>query len=111
VAVVSDDRIMRVTVRGRFGHLSPRATEYLRTNQLDHDVSNSAYTPEGTLTYDAAVDSFSLRYEIRLGADDPDGVAVDRGVDEAEHFLRAMGFDHRPLKVTVTDVAAAWIRP
>jgi Family of unknown function (DUF6204) len=102
---------MRVTVRGRFGNLTERAAEYLRDNQLDHDVSNSAYTREGTLTYDAAVDYFSLRYEIRVDADDLDEVAANRGVEEAGHFLRAMGFDHRPLKVTVTDVAAAWRGP
>jgi hypothetical protein len=107
---MKNERIMRVTVRGRFGALTPRASEYLRANQLDHDVSNSAYTPDGTLTYDTANDYFSLRYEIRVSADDPDGVAADRRVDEAEHFLRAMGFDHRPLRVTVTDVAAAWSR-
>jgi hypothetical protein len=108
---VNSERIMRVTVRGRFGDLSPRAVGYLQANQLDHDVSNSAYTPEGTLTYDAATDYFSLRYEIRIGTDDPDGVAADRGVNEAEQFLRAMGFDHRPLKVSVTDVAEVWNRP
>jgi hypothetical protein len=108
---VSDERIMRVTVRGRFGDLTPRASEYLGTHQREHDVSNSAYTPEGTLTYDDAVDYFSLRYEIRMAAVDPDGVAAASGVEEAEHFLRAMGFDHRALKVTVTEVAAAWSRP
>jgi hypothetical protein len=102
---------MRVTVRGRFGHLTEIAAGYLRDNQLDHDVSNSAYTPDGTLTYDTAIDYFSLRYEIRVVADDPDEVAANRGVKEAVHFLRAMGFDHRPLKATVTDVAAAWRRP
>jgi hypothetical protein len=107
---VSDERIMRVTVRGRFGDLSPRAAEYLRANQADHDMSNSAYTPDGTLTYDAAIDYFSLRYEIRMGADDSDGVAADRGVEEAGRFLRAMGFDHEPLRASVTDVAAAWNR-
>ena len=108
---MSNERIMRVTVRGRFGDLTPRASEYLRANQPDHDVSNSAYTPDGTLTYDTVIDYFSLRYEIRVGADDPDGMAADRGVEEAGRFLRAMGFDHRPLKVPVTDGAAAWSRP
>ena len=39
------------------------------------------------------------------------GMAADRGVGEAELFLRAMGFDHRPLKASVTDVATAWGRP
>jgi hypothetical protein len=108
---VSDERIMRVTVRGRFGELSERASEYLQANQRDHQVPNSAYTPEGTLTYDSAIDSFSLRYEIRLVSDQPEAAATERGVGEAEHFLRAMGFDHRPLRASVTDAAAAWHRP
>jgi hypothetical protein len=99
---------MRVTVRGRFGELSEQAQEYLRSNQDQHDVSRAAYTSEGTLTYDAVIDFFSLRYQIRLGETDPDELAAAHAISEAELFLRTMGFRYRGLKTTVMDMADVW---
>jgi Family of unknown function (DUF6204) len=108
---VGEQRNMRVTVRGRFDDLSDRALDYLRSNLDLHDVSNSEYTAEGVLTYDAKIDYFSLRYRIRLESDDLDDRAVERGMSEAEQFLRVMGFHYRDLGVSVTDVSAAWSGP
>jgi hypothetical protein len=99
---------MRVTVRGRFGELSDQTREYLRANQDQHDVSRAAYTAEGTLTYDSLIDFFSLRYEIRLGETDPDELAAAHAINEAELFLRTMGFGYRGLKTTVMDMAEVW---
>jgi hypothetical protein len=73
---VDSQRIMRVTVRGRFSELSDHALEYLRSNQDEHDVSRAAYTAEGTLTFDSLIDFFSIRYEIRVEARDPDELAA-----------------------------------
>jgi Family of unknown function (DUF6204) len=99
---------MRVTVRGRFGDLGSDAVAYLRSNLEEHDVSRAAYTLEGTLTYDALIDFFSLRYEIRLSENDPDQLAADRAIAEAGLFLRTMGFTFRDLKTTVIDMAEVW---
>jgi hypothetical protein len=98
---MSSQRIMRVIVRGRFGQLSFHALEYLRANQDRHEVHRSRFTPEGTLTYDSLIDFFSLRYEIRLTEDDRDSLAAERANNEAERFLRTMGFTYRDLKTDV----------
>jgi len=105
---VVSQRILRVTVRGRFGELSGHAREYLRSNQDEHHVSRAQFTAEGTLTYDSSIDFFSIRYEIRLGDGDPDSVAVESAISEADCFLRTMDFSYRGLKTTVMDVADAW---
>jgi Family of unknown function (DUF6204) len=101
-------RIMRVTVRGRFSELSAHASEYLRSNQDQHDVSRAEYTADGTLTYDRVIDLFSVRYEIRMAEEDPDEMACARAVGEAELFLRTMGFGYRDLKTVVMDMADVW---
>src|SRR3984957_14000993 len=105
---MSGQRIMRVTVRGRFGELSDQALGYLHANQDEHDVSRAAYTLEGTLTYDALIDFFSIRYEIRLGENDPDQLAAARANSEADLFLRTMGLAYRDLKTAVMDMADMW---
>jgi hypothetical protein len=101
------ERIFRVTVRGQFRNLSDQARRYLEREQAAHDIFVSAYTREGTLTYDARISFFNLRYEVRLD-DTSDANAADIGREEAEIFLRTMGFDHSDLKVTVADVSATW---
>jgi hypothetical protein len=106
--LVSSQRIMRVTVQGRFSELSDPARQYLRANRDQHDVSRAAYTAEGTLTYDSLIDFFSLRYEIRLDEDDPDELAGAYAIREAEQFLGTMGFGYRGLKTTVMDMADVW---
>jgi hypothetical protein len=97
--------VYRVTVRGRFHELSDRSRAYLVAARADHDIFVSAYTPEGTLTYDDRIDFFNLRYEHR--ADDSDTAAADCLV-EAECFLDTMGFGHRDLRVNVADLSAMW---
>lgn len=106
---MSSERVFRVTVRGRFGELSDTARRYLQAHAHEHDIFLSAYTAEGTLTYDSHIAFFNLRYEIRGegGADD----AGASGLVEAEGFLSTMGFTHRGLKATVVDVAAIWDAP
>jgi hypothetical protein len=105
---VGSQRIMRVTVRGRFSELSDQAREYLRSNQDEHDVSRAAYTSEGTLTFDSLIDFFSIRYEIRLGARDPDELAAAHAIREAEQFLGTMGFGYTGLKTVAMDMADVW---
>ncbi len=102
---MSGDRIFRVTIRGRFHELSDRAHVQLQRARAEHDVFVSAYTPEGTLTYDDRIDFFSLRYERR--AADPE-VAASDCLAEAERFLGTMRFGHRDLRVNVVDLSAMW---
>ena len=56
----------RVTVRGRFTGLSDPQRKSLRDRAADHDIFQSAFNGEGTLSYDDAVDFFSFRLEVRF---------------------------------------------
>ena len=96
----------RVTVRGRFDDLSDVARRYLARAQAEHDIFVSAYTPEGTFTYDVRLAFFNLRYELRSAADDADPAAV--ALEEAEMFLRTMGFGYSHLRTDVVDASAIW---
>jgi Family of unknown function (DUF6204) len=101
--------VYRVTVRGRFGTLTDQARRYLVGAQAEHDLFVSAYTVEGTFTYDRAVAFFNLRYEVRLASDlASDQAASAVALAEAELFLRTMDFTHRGLKVGVVDASAIW---
>jgi hypothetical protein len=102
---VSDQRIMRVTVRGRFVDLSEQAREYLSSNLALHDVSNAEFSDEGTLTYDPRLDHFSFRFEIRTAPDSTDDRVLQLGIIKAEEFLTVMGFGYRSLRVSATDMS------
>lgn len=105
---MTDNRVFRVTLRGQFADLSAETRAYLVKNQAEHDLFVSAYTSEGTLSYDERVLFFNLRYEIR-GKDEGD--AVNDALHEAEAFLQTMKFTHKPLKATVVDVSQTWKSP
>ncbi len=105
---MTDNRVFRVTLRGQFADLSAETRAYLVKNQAEHDLFVSAYTSEGTMSYDERVLFFNLRYEIR-GKDEGD--AVNDALHEAEAFLQTMKFTHTPLKVTVVDVSQTWKSP
>ena len=102
---MSSERTFRVTVRGRFHELSERSRAYLQGARAEHDIFVSAYTQEGSLTYDDRIDFFNLRYECR--ASDSDSAAIEC-LEEAERFLATMQFTHRDLRVNVVDLSAMW---
>jgi hypothetical protein len=72
----------------------------------DHEIFKSAYSPEGSFTYDARIDFFNLRYEIKVDGDV--AAAEESGLVEAEFFLATMGFVHRGLKATVVEMSTVW---
>jgi hypothetical protein len=106
---MSDDgarRVFRVTVRGQFAGLTQQAHAFLVRSQPEHEIFRSAYTPEGTLTYDAQITFFNLRYELRAsGPDAPELVELE-AVDEAERFLTTMGIGWKNLRTDVVDMSA-----
>jgi hypothetical protein len=108
MAEATTENVFRVTVRGRFADLTDEARRYLSMAQAEHDIFVSAYTTEGTLTYDARIDFFNLRYEIRSAATDAGADAAARALDEAARFLTTMKFGHRDLKVDVVEMSAVW---
>ena len=105
---VTEGRVYRVTVRGRFFELGDDVRAWLTDAVEDHDITKSAYTPEGTFTYDKNIYSFNLRYEIRLKTDQPADLACAAGLREAELFLRTLDIGHRDLRATATDMSTIW---
>jgi hypothetical protein len=96
-------RVFRVVVRGQFKSLTERARAMLAASVDDHDIFRSAFTEEGTLTYDRRLQFFNLRYEVRTS--DPDEDPASTALAEAERFLQVMGLTHGPLKAVATDMA------
>ena len=105
---MASERVYRVTIRGQFHELSEEARRYLVAAQPEHDVFLSAYTREGTFTYDARIAFFNLRYEVRCDPADTDRDPANVGMAEAEAFLGTMKFGHRNLTTDVVDVSAIW---
>jgi hypothetical protein len=105
---MADPHIFRVTVRGRFSELSESQRDRLVEALDDHHITKSAYTSEGTFTYDANIYSFSLRYEIRAEGDRPDMAASERGMRQAQDFLETLGIGYSHLKAVTTDMQSMW---
>jgi len=99
-------RVYRVTVRGKFGSLDEATQAYLTREQPEHDIFKSAYTAEGTFTYDERIHFFNLRYEIRCNDDSDD--AENLACQEAEFFLRTLKIPHEITKVSVVDTSTMW---
>lgn len=103
---VETESVYRVTVRGRFDGLDDKTRASLLLHHRDHDVFKSAYTTEGTFTYDERILFFNLRYEIKtLGGGEE---AATIGMVEAERFLQTLGFGYTGLKVNVVDMSSMW---
>jgi len=100
--------VFRVTFRGQFANLSDKARRYLVNAQAEHDLFVSAYTPEGTFSYDERILFFNMRYEVHADSEEK---AQASSLLEAESFLQTMGFTHKPLKATVVDVSQIWNSP
>ena len=106
---MTSQSVFRATVRGHFVDLSASARATLTREVAHHDIFVSAFTAEGTFTYDEKILFFNLRYEIRNAANEVE--AAERARSEAEMFLGTMGFGHSALKVTVADMSSIWKHP
>ena len=98
--------VYRVTVRGRFAGLTDEARASLVRELEHHDIFKSAFTPEGTFTYDDKILFFNLRYEVRTADGEDAARAVGRR--EAELFLRTLGYGHSALRVTSANASDIW---
>jgi hypothetical protein len=106
-------RIYRVVVRGHFHGLDEGQRANLRAAAPDHEIFKSAYTRDGTLTYEPNLVAFSFRYEMREPDDALSDAEAERGVIDAamaktRASLEVMGVDHRHLRATATNMANVW---
>jgi hypothetical protein len=102
-------RIFRVTVRGRFDGLDEADRARLLADQPAHDVVGSgAFTAEGTLTYERAVDFFTFRIQLRGRGDGAEQDVLDEAQARALAAVDARGVGHRDVKAKATDMATVW---
>ncbi len=106
--------IYRITVRGHFHGLDDTTRAALASEAAEHSIFRSAYTAEGTFTYDDRLVAFNFRYEVRRTEDAPDearALALAEGEERARADLARWGIDHRHLRVTAADMAEMWTDP
>ena len=109
-------KIYRAVVRGHFSNLDDAMRKALIADADIHTYFDSAFTPDGTFTYDKPLVAFNLRYEMRFVPDDPsdpdDAVTVTEveaaAMERATAWLDAQGYGRRNLTVSVTDMASMW---
>ena len=100
-------RTFRVTVRGQFADLTPKAKAFLERHVDEHDMFRARFTTEGTFTYDRALKFFNLRYEVReVETGESSARAVERALFEAEMFLSTMQIGFSRLRAAVMDMSA-----
>jgi len=98
-------------VRGRFTGLDDDSAAGLRECLAEHEALNARFTADGTLVYDARLDFFCFRYEIRARSEDgadPTGAAFADAVARAERYLSDRGLGHRGLKPSGSDLTRVW---
>lgn len=103
-------RIYRVVVRGRFEALDDEQRQALRDAAPDHDIFESAFTPEGTLTYDHHLYAFNTRFGLRARGEREEAEAEVREValERTDALLAALGVQGSVNRVVVTDMADMW---
>ncbi|MFJ9209691.1 DUF6204 family protein [Streptomyces sp. NPDC102264] len=94
----------RVIVRGTWDGLTDDDRARLLADVDQHGLAQMRFTPEGSLTYDAALKHFSYRFVVVSDAADGEEMAGALAEDRAETALKALGCGHRELRSTVTDM-------
>jgi hypothetical protein len=101
-------RIYRVVVRGHFADLDDPTRHALLADQDQHHIFKSAFTRDGTFTYDERLIAFNLRYEVRNSADDPADAIERDAIDRASRWLDQQGYGHKHLRASAVDMATMW---
>ncbi len=103
-------QIFRVVVRGRFDGLDDVDRERLRAAAADHDITVSAFTRDGTLTYDHFLYAFNTRFELRAerSPDENEAAVTATALARTAELLAALGVRGREQRVTLTDMASIW---
>ena len=112
--------VFRVVVRGEFADLTSDQREALLAEAEEHDIFRSAFTTDGTFTYDRRLVAFNLRYEIRLDVDLPlpqaglsfpesqETQAVAVAMEHALTDLSGWGLSHKRLRASAADMSEMW---
>lgn len=102
-------RTYRVTVRGKFDSLTDDAKRQLLEELDHHDALHAQFTPEGSFTYDKALNAFSFRYVVEDEENNPEeaqGNAHTFAELAATELLTEKGYGFRDLRVESMDMDA-----
>jgi len=102
--------LYRVVVRGVFDHPDDEQKARLRAAAGDHDIFRSAFTDDGTLTYDHFLHAFNTRFALRAAGEPAENEAAvtATALARTERLLADLGVQGANHRVTVTDMAAMW---
>ena len=107
-------------MRGHFSDLDDATRTALIADADQHTYFDSAFTADGTFTYDPQLVAFNIRYEMRFAPDDTitnntitndtitSADVTAAAVDRATAWLTAQGYGHKRLSATITDMATMW---
>ena len=109
-------KIYRAVVRGHFSDLDDATRRALVEVADEHTYFDSAFTSDGTFTYDEGLVAFNLRYEMRFVPADPSDPAdtvteqevETAAMERASGWLESKAYGHKHLTVSVTDMASMW---
>ncbi|GAA4893691.1 DUF6204 family protein [Streptomyces coeruleoprunus] len=94
----------RVIVRGVWDGLTDEARQRLLAEVDAHGLDALRFTEEGSLAYDAALRRFSYRFVVVCDAEEGEEMAAMIAEERAEAALRALGYGHRDLTSSTTDM-------
>lgn len=101
--------VHRVVVRGHFADLGADQRAALLAEADQHDIFDSAFTADGTFTYDDRLVAFNLRYEIRTDDEaDPPVDPIELGTAKAIEALEGWGLEFKHLRASATDMSRVW---
>lgn len=104
-------KIYRSVVRGQFDKPDDATRSLLLQRQDDHHYLKSAFTKQGTLTYDHQLVAFNVRFEIRRKDDEnnDEDTLKQLALETAAELLDAYGYPHKKLRASITDMADMWV--
>jgi hypothetical protein len=107
---MSEEHTYRVLVRGRFTDLDEPGRARLRAAADRHDMLAAGFSEEGRLSYDAVLDFFSFRVQLRALVESTDRAVCDRGLALAARAVEELGVDFRDMRASATDMDLIKIR-
>lgn len=106
-------RTYRITVRGRFEHLSAAQRQRLREEQGAHDMFAARFTPDGTFLYAPELIGYEFRYLLQVEEESPEDADLVARLEAealAEAGIRERGFQGRIIDISPVSVDDMKIR-
>ncbi|WP_306213896.1 DUF6204 family protein [Actinoplanes sp. RD1] len=105
-------RTIRVTVKGAFDALTAGQRAALLADADQHQVTDAAFTTEGTITYDiAARPFFTFRYAATAASEEDIPAVTAAASAAAVTWLETRGYAYKNLSTQTTDLSQVPLGP